>query len=336
MEPMLESDDDAANRCVYIVHICDYPRQIASVSDRKIYAGGGRRSQDPTPPPDLVLKFPPPRPTRVGPAVEGGAEFPGIHAARDLAASQPATNSIDHPPVTDAELKAWLWFDWSSSVYVHVGIGGFLRLLVQTICAKKAGFPLICLNVVQDEPERVRAMFPGHDWGDGTPVMYRIVERLRAASPSCENSRLTDPACVGDYCWGLPPNFGRCLDQAGEKPLRFGISGQGEDGSWMPSTLTVFMVSMTSLAQILVFALVTPLADYGDLRKRMMTFSTVLGSVATACMAFVSADTYWVGCFLLLFSNVMFSISQVAMYAYLPVLLKVRCVSLLFQAFRMP
>jgi MFS-type transporter involved in bile tolerance (Atg22 family) len=104
----------------------------------------------------------------------------------------------------------------------------------------------------------------------------------------------------------------------------------------MPSTLTVFMVSMTSLAQILVFALVTPLADYGDLRKRMMTFSTVLGSVATACMAFVSADTYWVGCFLLLFSNVMFSISQVAMYAYLPVLLKVCCVSLLFQAFRMP
>ena len=39
MEPVPASDDDAAKRCVYIMHVCDYPRQIASVSDRKICAG---------------------------------------------------------------------------------------------------------------------------------------------------------------------------------------------------------------------------------------------------------------------------------------------------------
>jgi len=56
-----------------------------------------------------------------------------------------------------------LRYDWCSSVYVHIGIGGFLPLLVQVISAKKAGFPLMCPNVIFNET-LVRSTFPQHNW----------------------------------------------------------------------------------------------------------------------------------------------------------------------------
>ena len=39
-------------------------------------------------------------------------------------------------PYTTYPCQAWIWYDWASSVYVHVCIAGFLPLLVQIIrCA---------------------------------------------------------------------------------------------------------------------------------------------------------------------------------------------------------
>ena len=187
--------------------------------------------------------------------------------------------------------------------------------------AKRAGFPTICPNVVYNATF-VREQFPDHDWGVYQPVMHRIGADLQIA-PMCSSndaSRL-DPACVGDYCRGLPTTFRSCVDAAGIERFKFGMSGAGDDGSIGPTALVHLTLSLASACQILIFVLVAPMGDYGTLRKKYLTGSTLSGSVALMCLILVTPETYWLGCALLILSNVMFGLSQVIMYAYLPVLL---------------
>jgi MFS-type transporter involved in bile tolerance (Atg22 family) len=127
--------------------------------------------------------------------------------------------------------------------------------------------------------------------------------------------------CVEDWCRGLPTTFSKCLHEDGKKPFIFGVSGKGEDGSFVPSALVTTSTSLSSLGQIFLFLFLAPLADYGTLRKRFMTASTLIGGIITILMVIVRPQTYFLGPIFLVLSNMAFGVSQVVMYAYLPVLL---------------
>jgi len=178
----------------------------------------------------------------------------------------------------------------------------------------------MCPNVIFNET-LVRSTFPQHNWATTQPVMYHILEQDQVNTGCSRGVVSNDPACIGDFCRGLPNTVRKCLSEDAAEVYKLGISGNGEDGSLVPAALVQLTISMAAVGQIVLMVLVAPLADYGYLRKRLMTVCTLLGGISVMCMIVVTPETYWLGCIIIVVSSAFFALSQVLMYAYLPVLL---------------
>jgi MFS-type transporter involved in bile tolerance (Atg22 family) len=81
--------------------------------------------------------------------------------------------------------------------------------------------------------------------------------------------------------------------------------------------------SMTPVAvvmQLLIFMLAGSLGDFGSLRKYLLIFSSVLGSVATTLLVVVDDNTYWLGALLYIVLQCSIAFSLIQYNAYMPLL----------------
>ena len=79
-----------------------------------------------------------------------------------------------------------------------------------------------------------------------------------------------------------------------------------------------YCVSLSVLLQVLLLPILGAVADYSHLRKRMMMFFALLGSLATVLLFFVTQDWFWMGGLLFISANLSFGASIVFYNAYLP------------------
>jgi UMF1 family MFS transporter len=83
-------------------------------------------------------------------------------------------------------------------------------------------------------------------------------------------------------------------------------------------SLFAYCISISVLAQVTILPILGALADYSHLRKPMLIFFSVVGSIATLAMFFVTPEVYWLGGVLFIIANVCFGASIVFYNAYLP------------------
>ena len=171
---------------------------------------------------------------------------------------------------------------------------------------------MVCPNVVVDEV-KIRQAFPAHNW-TGAPVMYTV--RTYDAE-SCWNTG-PDPWCWQGHCRGLPTIVGQCLEVDGETQYPLGILGPG---SMNPTAFTTLCISLSVLAQLIAFVFLGSVADYGPMRKLLLSLFTAIGSASMVMMLLVSPDNFWLGALLMILSNVCFGMTQVLYSAFLPVIL---------------
>src|SRR5437762_3052427 len=89
----------------------------------------------------------------------------------------------------------------------------------------------------------------------------------------------------------------------------------------VPISFTSFFsyaVSASVLLQVTFLPVLGALADYSHLRKQLLMFFAVLGSLATISMFFIGPSGYWVGAGLFILANVAFGASIVFYNSYLP------------------
>ena len=79
-----------------------------------------------------------------------------------------------------------------------------------------------------------------------------------------------------------------------------------------------YCVSASVLLQVTFLPILGALADYTHLRKQLLTFFAVLGSIVTMALFFVTEGRYWLGGLLFLIANLAFGASIVFYNAYLP------------------
>jgi UMF1 family MFS transporter len=79
-----------------------------------------------------------------------------------------------------------------------------------------------------------------------------------------------------------------------------------------------YAVSASVLLQVTFLPVLGALADYSHLRKQLLMFFAVLGSLATIAMLFIGPSDYWLGAGLFVLANVAFGASIVFYNSYLP------------------
>lgn len=79
-----------------------------------------------------------------------------------------------------------------------------------------------------------------------------------------------------------------------------------------------YCISASVLVQVALLPVLGALADYAHLRKRLLMLFSLIGSLATLAMFFVTSDGYWLGGLLFIIANVGFGASIVFYNAYLP------------------
>ncbi len=79
-----------------------------------------------------------------------------------------------------------------------------------------------------------------------------------------------------------------------------------------------YAVSASVLLQVTFLPVLGALADYSHLRKQLLMFFAVLGSLATIAMLFIGPSGYWLGAGLFILANVCFGASIVFYNSYLP------------------
>ena len=84
-------------------------------------------------------------------------------------------------------------------------------------------------------------------------------------------------------------------------------------GSFFP-----YIVSLSVLLQVLVLPVLGAIADYSQIKKRLLGIFAFLGALTTMCLFFVTGDRYLLGGGLFLLANLAFGASIVFYNAYLP------------------
>jgi MFS transporter, UMF1 family len=79
-----------------------------------------------------------------------------------------------------------------------------------------------------------------------------------------------------------------------------------------------FCVSASVLLQVGILPLLGAMADHSNLRKKMMVFFSLLGSISTILMFFIVDGMHWVGGLLFIIANLSLGASMVFYNAYLP------------------
>ena len=85
-----------------------------------------------------------------------------------------------------------------------------------------------------------------------------------------------------------------------------------------PYSLVSYCITISVILQVLFLPILGAIADYSNLRKRLMQIFAVSGSVTTMFMFFVSAQTWWLGCLLFIVANLCFGAAIVFYNAFLP------------------
>lgn len=85
-----------------------------------------------------------------------------------------------------------------------------------------------------------------------------------------------------------------------------------------PDSLFAYAVSASVLMQVAFLPVLGALADYSHIRKKLLMFFAMLGSLATMLMFFITDGGHWFAFLLFLVANVSFGASIVFYNAYLP------------------
>jgi len=88
------------------------------------------------------------------------------------------------------------------------------------------------------------------------------------------------------------------------------------------TSFSAYIIAISVICQALMFISLGPFADYGNGRKKMLTFTSLTGSISCICYIFAYSQTwgYIVAAILLIISNILFGLSIITYNAYLPVL----------------
>ena len=85
-----------------------------------------------------------------------------------------------------------------------------------------------------------------------------------------------------------------------------------------PYSLFAYCITISVILQVLFLPILGAIADYSNLRKRLMQVFAVSGSIATMFMFFITAQTWWLGCLLFIAANLCFGAAVVFYNAFLP------------------
>jgi MFS transporter, UMF1 family len=94
--------------------------------------------------------------------------------------------------------------------------------------------------------------------------------------------------------------------------LRLGFIGSVTAESLVPTALALSVV-----AQVFILPVLGSIADYTNLKKRMMAFFCYLGVLASGLLFFVTGDNYLWGCALMVVANMSFAAANVFYNAFL-------------------
>jgi UMF1 family MFS transporter len=85
-----------------------------------------------------------------------------------------------------------------------------------------------------------------------------------------------------------------------------------------PDSFIPYCISFSVAAQVLFLPILSAIADYSHLRKRMMEISAIIGALATILMFFLTDSLWWLGGLLFIIANLAFGTAMVFYNAYLP------------------
>ena len=66
-----------------------------------------------------------------------------------------------------------------------------------------------------------------------------------------------------------------------------------------PYSLVSYCISISVILQVLFLPILGAIADYSNLRKKLLQFFAVTGAIVTMFMFFVTDQTWWLGCLLI-------------------------------------
>jgi UMF1 family MFS transporter len=89
-------------------------------------------------------------------------------------------------------------------------------------------------------------------------------------------------------------------------------------GAVTAKSLSTFAISVAVFLQIFLLPLIGGIADFSDLKKRLLAFFCYAGVVATCLMFFVSGNLYLLGALLFVWANLAFGAALVCYNAFLP------------------
>ena len=85
-----------------------------------------------------------------------------------------------------------------------------------------------------------------------------------------------------------------------------------------PYSLVSYCITISVILQVLFLPILGAIADYSNLRKRLMQVFAVSGAIVTMFMFFITAQTWWLGCLLFIVANLCFGAAIVFYNAFLP------------------
>ncbi|MCV4776720.1 MFS transporter, partial [Escherichia coli] len=91
----------------------------------------------------------------------------------------------------------------------------------------------------------------------------------------------------------------------------------GPLGSITAENLFTTTLGISIFLQVFLLPILGAIADYTDLKKRMMAFFCYTGVIASSILFFVKGDSYLWGCMLLLIANICFAAANVFYNAFL-------------------
>lgn len=89
-------------------------------------------------------------------------------------------------------------------------------------------------------------------------------------------------------------------------------------GAVTAKSLSTFAISVAVFLQVFLLPLIGGIADYSDMKKRLMAFFAYAGVVATCLMFFVAGNLYLGGAILFIWANLAFGAALVCYNAFLP------------------
>jgi MFS transporter, UMF1 family len=101
---------------------------------------------------------------------------------------------------------------------------------------------------------------------------------------------------------------------AAQYPLTVSLAGfQVAPDSFLP-----YCISFSVLLQVIFLPILGAIADYSQMRKRMMQFFATIGAIATIAFFGVTGEAWWLGGLLYILANLSFGAAIVFYNAYLP------------------